>query len=197
MAMPRKLKLMNVFLNGYSYQGVAKSVTLPKLTRKLENYRGAGMNGSAPVDLGLDDDALSMEWALGGFPDSVIGKRDAFQFLGVGEENITLAGVLYPELTGGKLTMTTLRLMAEEGRAWPLLDGTGMIYGMYVISKVSETGSIFFADGTPRKIDFTLSLTRVDESLAALYGDIGKQAESLIGKAGSMATKFTGMTGAG
>lgn len=126
-----------------------------------------------------------------------IGKRDAFQFLGVGEENITLAGVLYPELTGGKLTMTTLRLMAEEGRAWPLLDGTGMIYGMYVISRVSETGSIFFADGTPRKIDFTLSLTRVDESLAALYGDIGKQAESLIGKAGSMATKFTGMTGAG
>ena len=71
MAMPRKLKLMNVFLNGYSYQGVAKSVTLPKLTRKLENYRGAGMNGSAPVDLGLDDDALSMEWSLGGFPDSV------------------------------------------------------------------------------------------------------------------------------
>ncbi|WP_252340946.1 phage major tail tube protein, partial [Escherichia coli] len=43
MAMPRKLKLMNVFLNGYSYQGVAKSVTLPKLTRKLENYRGAGV----------------------------------------------------------------------------------------------------------------------------------------------------------
>lgn len=68
MAMPRKLKLMNVFLNGYSYQGVAKSVTLPKLTRKLENYRGAGMNGSAPVDLGLDDDALSMEWSLGGLP---------------------------------------------------------------------------------------------------------------------------------
>ncbi len=32
MAMSRKLKLMNVFLNGYSYQGVAKSVTLPKLT---------------------------------------------------------------------------------------------------------------------------------------------------------------------
>ncbi|EFI1440520.1 phage tail protein, partial [Escherichia coli] len=66
MAMPRKLKYMNVFLNGYSYQGVATSVTLPKLTRKLENYRGAGMNGSAPVDLGLDDDALSMEWSLGG-----------------------------------------------------------------------------------------------------------------------------------
>lgn len=43
-----------------------------------------------------------------------------------------------------------------------------------------------FEDGTPRKISFTLSLTRVDESLAAVYGDIGKQAESLVGKAGDL-----------
>ena len=60
-----------------------------------------------------------------------------------------------------------------------------------------KQGVFAFADGTPRKIDFTLSLTRVDESLAALYGDIGKQAESLIGKVGSLATRFTGMMGAG
>lgn len=126
---------------------------------------------------------------------SRIGKRDAFQFLGVGEEKINLSGVLYPELTGGRLTMTAVRLMAEGGRAWPLLDGVGMIYGMYVINSVRETGSIFFSDGTPRKIDFTLTLTRVDESLAALYGDIGQHAESLIGKAGEMAGKITQVTG--
>lgn len=128
---------------------------------------------------------------------SRVGKRDAFQFLGVGEEKITLAGVLYPELTGGRMTMTTIRLMAEEGRAWPLLDGTGMIYGMYVINSVSDTGSVFFSDGTARKIDFTLTLTRVDPSLAALYGDIGKQADTLIGKAGDMAKKLPGMMGMG
>lgn len=126
---------------------------------------------------------------------SRIGKRDAFQFLGVGEEKINLSGVLYPELTGGRFTMTAIRLMADGGRAWPLLDGTGNIYGMYVINKVSETGSVFFSDGTPRKIDFTLALTRVDESLAALYGDIGQQAESLIGKAGEMAGKLTQVIG--
>lgn len=126
-----------------------------------------------------------------------VGQRDAYQFLGVGEETINLAGVLYPELTGGKMTMNTVRLMAEEGRAWPLLDGSGMIYGMYVINKVSETGSLFFSDGTARKIDFTMTLTRVDPSLAALYGDIGKQVQSLVGKAGNMATTLTGMVGAG
>ena len=35
------------------------------------------------------------------------------------------------------------------------------------------------------------------ERLLLIYGDIGKQAESLIGKAGILATRFTGMTGAG
>nr|WP_284027383.1 phage major tail tube protein [Escherichia coli] len=96
--MPRKLKLMNVFLNGYSYQGVAKSVTLPKLTRKLENYRGAGMNGSAPVDLGLDDDALSMEWSLGGFPDSVIW--ELYAATGVDAVPIRFAGSYQRDDTG-------------------------------------------------------------------------------------------------
>jgi phage protein U len=126
---------------------------------------------------------------------SRIGKRDAFQFLGVGEEKITLSGELYPEITGGKLTLTAVRLMAEEGRAWPLLSGNGMIYGMYIINSVSETGAEFFTDGSPRKITFNLALTRVDESLAAIYGDLNKQAGELAGKAKDVATKITSSLG--
>jgi len=117
---------------------------------------------------------------------SRVGKRDVFQFLGPGDDKITLTGDLYPEMTGGRLSMLALYTMADEGRAWPLISGTGTIYGMFVITNVSETGTVFFADGSPRKISFTLSLTRVDDSLAALYGDIGKQAESLVGKAGNV-----------
>ncbi|TXE33258.1 phage major tail tube protein [Serratia marcescens] len=67
MALPRKLKHLNVFLNGISYHGVAESVTLPKLTRKMEAWRGAGMNGAAQVDMGLDDEALTLNWTLGGY----------------------------------------------------------------------------------------------------------------------------------
>lgn len=126
---------------------------------------------------------------------SRIGKRDAFQFLGVGEEKITLSGELYPEITGGKLTLTAVRLMAEEGCAWPLLSGNGMIYGMYVINSVSETGAEFFTDGSPRKITFNLALTRVDESLAAIYGDLNKQAGELAGKAKEAATQITASLG--
>lgn len=124
-----------------------------------------------------------------------VGKRDAFQFLGVGEEKITLGGELYPELTGGHLSLTALRLMAEDGKAWPLLSGSGMIYGMFVINSISDTGTEFFPDGSPRKISFTLTLTRVDESLAAVYGDLSKQAETLVGNAKDAATKLTSTLG--
>ncbi|WP_455425781.1 phage tail protein [Dryocola sp. LX212] len=117
---------------------------------------------------------------------SRVGQRPAMQFLGVNEEKIVISGSLMPEITGGRMSLLALNLMAEEGRAWPLLDGSGTIYGMFVINSVSETYSEFFADGSARKIDFTLSLTRVDESLAAMFGDIQKQAESLAGNAGGL-----------
>ena len=67
MALPRKLKNMNLFNEGATYMGVAKSVTLPKLTRKMESWRGAGMNGPVKVDHGLGDDGLQLEWTLAGW----------------------------------------------------------------------------------------------------------------------------------
>lgn len=62
-------------------------------------------------------------------------------------------------------------------------------------SIISARQGACFADGTARKIDFTLTLTRVDESLAALYGDIGEQANALIGKAENMASSVSGLVG--
>jgi hypothetical protein len=72
MALPKKLKYLNLFNDGNSYLGVVSSLTLPKLTRKLENYRGGGMSGSTSVDFGLDDDALALEWTLGGMDELVL-----------------------------------------------------------------------------------------------------------------------------
>nr|EFC5069385.1 phage major tail tube protein [Escherichia coli] len=136
MAMPRKLKLMNVFLNGYSYQGVAKSVTLPKLTRKLENYRGAGMNGSAPVDLGLDDDALSMEWSLGGFPDSVIW--ELYAATGVDAVTIRFAGSYQRDDTGETVAVEVVM----RGRQKEIDTGEGK-QGEDTESKISVVCTYF------------------------------------------------------
>lgn len=72
MALPRKLKNMNTFHDGVSYMGITKSVTLPVLGRKMEAYRGAGMNGPVKADLGFSDDGLQLEWKIGGVDDQVI-----------------------------------------------------------------------------------------------------------------------------
>lgn len=66
MALPRKVKYLNLFNDGINWIGIVESVTLPKLTQKFEKYRGGGMPGSVDISLGLDDGALDTEFTIGG-----------------------------------------------------------------------------------------------------------------------------------
>jgi phage protein U len=84
-----------------------------------------------------------------------------------------------PEVTGGRLSLLALELMAEQGKAWPLIEGGGTIYGMYVIENLSQTKTEFFASGEARKIEFSLGLKRVDESLSEMFGSLSDQLSSL------------------
>lgn len=122
---------------------------------------------------------------------SRIGQRPAAQFIGVGDEKITLSGELRPEITGGAMSLMTVRLLAEQGMAWPLIGGSGMIYGMYVIESISNTHSEFLPNGTASKIMFTLNLKRVDESLTSMFGDLKKQADGLIGGVSNLPGQIT------
>ncbi|HIQ19505.1 MAG TPA: phage major tail tube protein [Novosphingobium capsulatum] len=64
MGLPRTLQNLMLFNEGQSYVGEVKTVTLPTLTRKLEEYRGGGM--SAPVKLDMGMEALEMKSVFGG-----------------------------------------------------------------------------------------------------------------------------------
>ncbi|MGM0936256.1 MAG: phage tail protein [Pseudomonadota bacterium] len=108
-----------------------------------------------------------------------IGKRPSFQFMGASNDGLTLSGTLYPELTGGKYSLLMLQAMAETGKAWSFIGGDGTIYGMYVIENLNENKSDFFHDSAARKIEFTLTLKRVDESLAEMFGNINDQLDTL------------------
>ncbi len=55
-----------LFNDANIYRGVVKSVTLPALGRKMEAYRGGGMNGPVKADLGFSDDGIQFEWKTGG-----------------------------------------------------------------------------------------------------------------------------------
>jgi phage protein U len=99
-----------------------------------------------------------------------VGAAPARQFLGRGDDSFTLPGILMPELAGSTLSLDALRLMANTGKAWPMVEGSGRIYGLWVIKSLSETKTLFFPDGTPRRIEFSLSLERIDDDRIDLIG---------------------------
>lgn len=116
---------------------------------------------------------------------SRVNRRPSTQFLGPDNDSLTLSGVLLPEVTGGRLSLLALEQMAELGKAWPLIEGSGTIYGMFVIEGLSQTKTEFFASGMPRRIEFTLTLKRVDESLSDMFGNLSDQLSNLQNSATS------------
>lgn len=97
MALPRKLKQLNVFMDGESYLGVAEEYSPAKLTKKFEKYRGGGLLGAASIDMGYDDGALDTEVTFGGYVADLMRKHNASKHDGVA---LRFAGAFQRDDTG-------------------------------------------------------------------------------------------------
>jgi len=75
MALPSKLKNFNLFNNGNNYLGLVSEITLPKLSRKVEEWRGGGMDTSVEVDVG--GEIITLEWTAGGLLQSALAQFGA------------------------------------------------------------------------------------------------------------------------
>jgi P2 family phage contractile tail tube protein len=64
MGMPSKLKYFATFINGIGYACEVDEVNLPKLTRKMESWRGGGMGRPIKADMGGEE--LQLEHTYGG-----------------------------------------------------------------------------------------------------------------------------------
>lgn len=89
------------------------------------------------------------------------GARAASQFTGPGEDAVTLSGVLVPEIAGQYSAMETIAEMADTGEAWPLMNGRGQVLGIYTIDRLTERRSNLVDDGSARRNEFVIELTRV------------------------------------
>lgn len=92
MSLPRKLKNYNLFNEGESYLGRVSEIVLPKLTAKMEEWRGGGMDAPIDVDMGMEK--LSMEWTCGGYERQVLEQFGALRHDAVG---LRFAGALQGE----------------------------------------------------------------------------------------------------
>lgn len=95
---------------------------------------------------------------------SVAKGRAKRQYLGVGDETVSLSGLIYEvQGFGQRQSVDDLAMMADRGSAYTLVDGSGYLYGVYIIEGLDDTRSILLFNGVPRKIDFSIKLTRVDD----------------------------------
>lgn len=102
-----------------------------------------------------------------------VGMRPAYQYTGQGESTITLSGWIAPEVAGTALSLSMLKAMANTGKAYILVSGLGIVHGFYIIDSITEDNTIFFETGKPRRIDFTITLKKVEESfIDDLIGDL-------------------------
>lgn len=87
-----------------------------------------------------------------------LGRAPALQYLGPDAEEITLEGVIYPHFKGGLRQMELMRLLARTGVPMILVDGLGFVWQRWCIVDVTERRSFLMADGSPRKIEFSVLL---------------------------------------
>ncbi|MBI1771569.1 MAG: phage major tail tube protein [Burkholderiales bacterium] len=64
MGLPSKLKNFNLFNDGASYIGLVPELTLPKLSRKMEDYIAGGMSG--PIEIDYHNEKIELDWTAGG-----------------------------------------------------------------------------------------------------------------------------------
>lgn len=97
---------------------------------------------------------------------SRMGAGPAYQFVGKGEDTITLSGTIIPQLFGSTSAIRLLRRMGDTGKAYVMVDGIGTVYGAFIITSLDEEGSMFVVNGLSQKTDFTLTLKCVDDAQA-------------------------------
>lgn len=91
------------------------------------------------------------------------GRRAASQFAGPGDDDITIAGLIVPEVAGNYASIDMLIAMADTGDNWPLIDGAGFVLGQYRIMAIDQAHKSIMAGGLPRAIDFSMDLKREDD----------------------------------
>ncbi|MDM1784254.1 phage tail protein [Acinetobacter bereziniae] len=101
-----------------------------------------------------------------------VGLIPAYQFVGKGEDIITLKGTTMHELTGMRSQLDIVRQMGDTGKAYTLIEGTGKIYGLVIIDNLDETKTNFFNDGAARKTEFTLTLKIVKDFNPSIMGTL-------------------------
>ena len=94
-----------------------------------------------------------------------VGYRASQQFLGHGDDMITITGTLVPFITGGRVALQLFQSQADSGMPFPLIESNGTAHGFYVITSMTTEEHEHVKDGRPKVIEYTISFKRVGDDL--------------------------------
>jgi phage protein U len=94
-----------------------------------------------------------------------LSRRPAQQGVGIGDEKITLKGVILPGLKGGLKQLDTLRTMGGKLQPLTMTTGYGDVLGKWCLENVDEEQSALMQGGIPRKQAFTLEFVRYGDDM--------------------------------
>jgi phage protein U len=97
----------------------------------------------------------------------VLGTLRPREFVGEGDDQITLRGRLFPETFGG--STDELHAMRISGTAQVHVRGDGRSMGWWLIERVSERASYLDRQGRGRVIEFEVSMVRAAPPSPASY----------------------------
>ena len=90
----------------------------------------------------------------------VVGAARPREFMGEADTTITLSGKMFPQKFGGLSGFTALQFMAQAGIPQMVVQGSGAVWGFYIIDKVTRKDTYLDAGGVGRMIEFEVNLIR-------------------------------------
>ena len=94
-----------------------------------------------------------------------LGRRSAMQAVGMGDEKITLRGVIFPAFKGGIKQLDKIRMIGQRLAPLGLTTGYGMALGNWCLTTVTEEQGGLLQGGVPRKQTFSLEFVRYGDDM--------------------------------
>lgn len=95
---------------------------------------------------------------------AVIGGFQPREFMGEGDDTITISGRLLPTKTGGLTSLELAHSLRRSGARAPLIRGDGIRLGWFAISAISERHSEILWNGVGGVIDYQITFEPVQST---------------------------------
>ena len=94
-----------------------------------------------------------------------LGRRPAQQAVGMGEDKISLKGVIFPGFKGGLKQLDAIRTIGDRMQPLLLTSGYGEVLGTWCLASVNEDREALMQGGIPRKQGFNLEFVRYGDDM--------------------------------